>query len=116
MFDPQFETPKSGRLSINTPIFANILRPTNGEVIHNRGIPLAAAHNNKSVSKSNSGRRNSAGESSVSFTGEFPSNFYLKNMISTYTKDFFVGKKWPKYATFQRKEIPNRHIFYNKFQ
>jgi hypothetical protein len=57
MFDPQFETPKSGRLSINTPIFANILRPTNGEVIHNRGIPLAAAHNNKSVSKSNSGRR-----------------------------------------------------------
>jgi len=30
---------------------------------------------------------------SVSFIGEFLPNFDLKNMISTYTKDFFFGGK-----------------------
>jgi hypothetical protein len=31
-------------------------------------------------------------ETSVPFTGEFSSNFYLKNMILTYTKDFAWAK------------------------
>jgi hypothetical protein len=40
---------------------------------------------------------------SVSFTGEFSPSPYLKNMISTYTKDF-PRKKWPKFAIFRKKK------------
>ncbi len=37
---------------------------------------------------------------SVSLTYEFWPNFDLKNMISTYTKDFPWEKKWLKFAGF----------------
>jgi hypothetical protein len=32
-------------------------------------------------------------EGSVSFNGQFSPNLHLKNMISTYTKEIFMGKK-----------------------
>jgi hypothetical protein len=42
---------------------------------------------------------------SVSFIGEFLPNPYLKNMISTYKKDF-PWKKWPKFAKFWKTILP----------
>ncbi len=54
-------------------------------------------------------------EHSVSLTGEFSPNFDLKNMISTYTKDFSWKKKRPKFADFE--DVFNKSPdFYNKFQ
>ncbi len=44
------------------------------------------------------------------FLGAISPNFNLENMISTYMKDI-LWKKWPKYARFQRKKIPNHQIF-----
>ncbi len=53
-------------------------------------------------------------QAGVSFTGEILSNFDLKNMISTYTKDLLL-EKWPKFATFQilKKKLPES---YDNFQ
>jgi hypothetical protein len=48
-------------------------------------------------------------QGSISLIGEFPSHFDLKNMILTNTKDF-SWKKWPKFARFQRKKVPNLQI------
>jgi hypothetical protein len=42
---------------------------------------------------------------SVSFTGEFSPNSYLKIMISTYRKDF-PWENWPKLARFRKKNLP----------
>jgi hypothetical protein len=47
-------------------------------------------------------------QSSVSVTGEFSPNPYLKNMISTYRKDFPL-KNDPNLPDF--KKITNRQIF-----
>ncbi len=44
------------------------------------------------------------------FTGEFLPKFDLKNMISTYAKDF-SWKILPKFAIFQKEKIPNCQIF-----
>jgi len=44
------------------------------------------------------------------FTGEFLPKFDLKNVISTYAKDF-SWEKLPKFARFQKEKIPNRQIF-----
>jgi hypothetical protein len=44
------------------------------------------------------------------FTGEFLPKFDLKNMISTYAKDF-SWKKLLKSARFQKEKIPNRRVF-----
>jgi hypothetical protein len=41
---------------------------------------------------------------------EISPKFDLKNVISTYTKDF-SGRNWPKFARFQRKINPIRQIF-----
>jgi len=38
-------------------------------------------------------------------------NFDLKNMISTYTKDFICGKKMEQIRQILEKKIPNRQIF-----
>jgi len=46
----------------------------------------------------------------VSFTGDFSPNPYLKNMISTYTKDF-PWKKWPKFIRFWKKKSTYHQIF-----
>ncbi len=43
----------------------------------------------------------------VSFNGNFLPKFDLKNMISTYTKDFSCGKKWPKFCQISIYKIPN---------
>jgi len=48
-------------------------------------------------------------QGSISLIGEFPSHFDLKNMILTNTKDF-SPKKWPNFARFQRKKVPNLQI------
>jgi hypothetical protein len=48
----------------------------------------------------------------LTFLGEVLPNFDLKNMISTYTKDF-PYKKWPKFTRFWKKEFPDHH---NKFE
>jgi hypothetical protein len=54
---------------------------------------------------------------SVYFTGEFSPNFDLKNMISTYTKDFSMEKKCPNspesYDNFQ-KVAKNIKGYYNQ--
>jgi hypothetical protein len=47
-------------------------------------------------------------------TSKFIPNFDLKNMISTYAKDF-SWKKGPKFTIFLKKEVPNCHIFNGKF-
>jgi hypothetical protein len=44
------------------------------------------------------------------FFGEISPNFYLKNIISTYAKDF-SWKKWIKFTRFQRKTNPNWQAF-----
>jgi len=44
------------------------------------------------------------------FFGEISPDFYLKNIISTYAKDF-SWKKWIKFTRFQRKTNPNRQAF-----
>jgi len=51
---------------------------------------------------------------SVFFWGQISPDFDLKNMISTYTKDF----PWEKWAKFAKKKIPNSKSldFYAKFQ
>jgi hypothetical protein len=50
--------------------------------------------------------------SCVSFIGEFSPNFDLKNMISTYRKDFSLVKKWSKNSpVYKFKTIPNRQSF-----
>jgi hypothetical protein len=48
--------------------------------------------------------------------GEIPLNFDLKNMISTYTKDFSWKKKDPKSPNFQEKIWKSPDYFYGKFQ
>ncbi len=42
---------------------------------------------------------------------EISPNFDLKNMISTYTKDFICGKKMEQIRQILEKKIPNRQIF-----
>jgi hypothetical protein len=46
---------------------------------------------------------------------EISPKFNLKNMISTYTKDF-PWKNWPKFARFwgekKEKEFPDHQIFF----
>jgi hypothetical protein len=42
-----------------------------------------------------------------SFTGEFLPNPYLKNMISTYRKDFHKNK-WPKFTRHQKNKSTNQ--------
>jgi len=46
--------------------------------------------------------------------GEISRKFDLKNMISTYTKDF-SWRNWSKFARFQRKINPIRQIFMISF-
>jgi hypothetical protein len=57
---------------------------------------------------------------SVSFTGEFSPNFDLKNLISTYTKDFSWGKKkkkkTAKFTRFSRVFLIKSPDFHDKFQ
>jgi hypothetical protein len=51
------------------------------------------------------------------YFGEISPNFDLKNMISTYTKDFSREKKTPKFAKFAKKKSKSKSPdFYNKFQ
>ncbi len=49
--------------------------------------------------------------SSVSFNGKISPNFNLKSTISTYIQVFLSWRKWPKFARFWRKKIPNCQIF-----
>ncbi len=56
-----------------------------------------------------------ASSRSIGFTGEFPSNFDLKNMISTNTKDFFMGKI-TQIRQISKKIIRNQPDFDDKFQ
>jgi len=44
------------------------------------------------------------------FFYEILSNFDLKNMITTYAKDF-PWKKWPNLIRFQKKKFSNPQIF-----
>jgi hypothetical protein len=48
------------------------------------------------------------------FLGKFFTNFNLKNMISTYPKDF-QWKKWPKFVRFQINRVSKSSDFYDKF-
>jgi hypothetical protein len=50
----------------------------------------------------------------VFFWDEISPKFDLKNLILTYTKDF-SGKKWPKFARFQRIINPNCQILMISF-
>jgi hypothetical protein len=52
---------------------------------------------------------------SVSFTGKFSPNFELKNMVSTYTKEFFMKKK-SKISRFWKKKNSKSQDFYDMFQ
>jgi hypothetical protein len=52
---------------------------------------------------------------SVSFTGKFSPNFDLKNMITTYTKEF-SQEKWPKFARFLNNFFPKLPESYDDFQ
>ncbi len=49
------------------------------------------------------------------FTGEFLPKFDLKNMLSTYAKDF-SWKILPKFARFQKEKNSKSPDFYDKFQ
>jgi hypothetical protein len=53
---------------------------------------------------------------SVSFTGKFSPNFDLKNMVLTYTKEFFMGKKIKLICQNLKKIIFKLPDFYDKFQ
>jgi hypothetical protein len=44
------------------------------------------------------------------YLDEISPNFNLEKMISTYTRDF-PWKKWPKFASFPKKRIPDCQIF-----
>jgi hypothetical protein len=49
------------------------------------------------------------------FGGEISQNFDLKNMISTYSKDF-PWKKKAKFARFLNKKVSRSPGFYDEFQ
>jgi len=44
-------------------------------------------------------------------SGGITPNFDLKNVISTYTKEFYLKKNGPNSSNFEGKKIPNRQIF-----
>jgi len=46
-------------------------------------------------------------QTSVFVLGEILPNLELKNIISTYTKNF-PEKNWPKFARFPKRKFPNR--------
>ncbi len=55
--------------------------------------------------------------SRVSFIGEFSPNFDLKNMISTYRKDFSLVKNGPKIHQFTNsKQFQIARVLFDNFQ